>query len=115
MMDEAARAAFVALLEHERAEYARALPGRLAGMRRLWREIESGAAGPEDLARLARDAHGLAGSGAVFGFDALSTQARALELQLQVFRDAGAAAARAPPDAIGASIERLQDLAGKSG
>jgi HPt (histidine-containing phosphotransfer) domain-containing protein len=74
-------AAFLEMLERKRLQYGESLPGKMADMERLWVAIRTGA-GRADLDRLERMAHGLAGSGALFGFEPLSAQARALELEL---------------------------------
>jgi HPt (histidine-containing phosphotransfer) domain-containing protein len=111
MMEPGARDEFLRLLERQRAEYLQALPLRLALVENLWSGIANGAAAPDDFACLVRTAHGLAGSGAMFGFDELGAAAKALELRLQ----AGAQSPLGPQgkdrDGIEDSIARLRSCA----
>jgi HPt (histidine-containing phosphotransfer) domain-containing protein len=51
-------------------------------MELLWKAVCARTADADDLARLERCAHSLAGSGAVFGHDSLSARARGLEREL---------------------------------
>ncbi|MGH8848319.1 MAG: hypothetical protein ACREXQ_13930 [Polaromonas sp.] len=55
--------AFLALLERQRAEYRSALPGRLANIESLWRQVLNAGASAQALATLERQAHSLAGVG----------------------------------------------------
>lgn len=63
----------------------------------------------QDLADVEMFAHRIQGSGAVFGFTALSEQARILEEQLQAMKAAGSPSAALP--AITERIALLQDEA----
>jgi|KBSMisStandDraft_5_1062788.scaffolds.fasta_scaffold76956_2 HPt (histidine-containing phosphotransfer) domain-containing protein len=109
MMNAATYAPFAQLLEEQRRNYASTLPGRIAGMDQMWRAIARHEAAPDDLDRLVRVAHGLAGSGAVFGFDRLSVEARTLELELQVLLSSRTIASDGRKASIDAAIARVQD------
>ena len=113
MMEPGARDEFLRLLERQRAEYVQALPLKLAELEHRWGEIANGAAAPDDFACLVRTAHGLAGSGAMFGFAELGTAARALELRLQGLAESPQGAQDA--GAIGDCIARVRSCAPKAG
>jgi len=95
MSGAAAPAPFLEALERERRAYADALPGRIRALRELWRAVPAGGEARAGLESVERAAHGLAGSGAIFGFERLSAEARALEIELRSLIDMGAG----PPDA----------------
>lgn len=109
MMGAAPAVEFLERLGEERRHYVATLPGTLAGMELLWRAIAQDDAAPGDLERLVRIAHGLAGSGGVFGFDALGKEARALELALRCVLASGRPAANAQRSAIAAAIAAVRD------
>jgi HPt (histidine-containing phosphotransfer) domain-containing protein len=109
MMNAATYAPFAQLLEEQRRDYSNTLPGRIAGMDQMWRAIAGHESEPDDLERLVRVAHGLAGSGAVFGFDRLSAEARTLELELQVLLASHTIASDGRKASIDAAIARVQD------
>jgi HPt (histidine-containing phosphotransfer) domain-containing protein len=94
---------FLRALEVQRARYREALPGRIAAIERLWDEV-CGGAGQGALAGLVLEVHGLAGSGAVFGFEALGTEAKSLERELLL----PGAASTDRKSAIAASIAVLR-------
>jgi len=75
----ATREDFLRELDQQRAQFRRTLEGKIAGMEVLWNAIGEEAAQAGGLERLERNAHGLAGSGAMFGFEDLGAQARTLE------------------------------------
>jgi len=100
---------FTRMLEQQRRAYANTLPAKIAGLGLLWRAIVRHEAAPDDLARLVRVAHGLAGSGAVFGFDRLSIEARTLELELEVLLASRTDAGDGRKASIAAAIARVQD------
>ena len=108
-MNATTYAPFAQLLEEQRRDYASTLPGRIAGMDQMWRAIAGHESEPDDLERLVRVAHGLAGSGAVFGFDRLSVEARTLELELQVLLASHTIASDGRKASIDAAIARVQD------
>ena len=85
------REQFMQAFAKERADYGRSLGGRIAGMQLLWQAVCAGAAARDDLARLERTAHSLAGSGPLFGYDDLGLQARLLETDLHRLVAEGAA------------------------
>jgi len=68
---------FRCFLEARREEYARNLRKRVAKIEGLGRRIAAGQT--QDRHTLEREAHTIAGSGAVFGFPAVGDAARALE------------------------------------
>lgn len=113
-MEPGARAEFLRFLEQQRADYLLALAPKLDEVERLWRGIAKGTAAPGDLALVVRAAHGLAGSGAVFGFTELGAAAKSLELQLQAL-----AGSPQPPcdaaDGIEKSVARLRTCAPPAG
>jgi HPt (histidine-containing phosphotransfer) domain-containing protein len=111
-----ANPAFLAFLEEQRADYRRSLPQRLAQIESLWRLVLNGEAPVEALASLERCAHGLAGSGATFGFAALGDAARALELIVNPLLDSAHALAPTEQADVSRAIESLRrSLAGESG
>lgn len=83
---------FAAYMQAQRAEFRSAFPARLAQIESLWCQVRDGQA--PALADLERCAHGLAGSGATFGFSALGDAARVLEMAVSPW--AGAAHALTP-------------------
>jgi HPt (histidine-containing phosphotransfer) domain-containing protein len=68
---------FRGFLEARREEYARNLRNRVSRIEGLGRRIAAGES--QDRGTLEREAHTIAGSGAVFGFAAVGDAARALE------------------------------------
>lgn len=102
--------AFMRAFEEQRRQYAGALPDRLEALGRLWEGVAAGTATPDALELLTRAAHGLAGSGAVFGYGALGAEARAIELELRDLPARHDGRAGPPPERIGAAIARLRRL-----
>ncbi len=100
--------AFLAFLERQRAEYRASLPGRLADIELLWRQVLSGDASAQALATLERQAHSLAGSAATFGFAGLGDAARALELALNPLVGAAHALTPAAQADVSRALEALQ-------
>jgi diguanylate cyclase (GGDEF)-like protein len=82
---------FQAQLAELRNSYIRQLPERLGQIQRHWHDLLAGNGDHEMLRTLHRMVHSLTGSGATFGFVALSDKARALEriLKGMVESDAG--------------------------
>jgi diguanylate cyclase (GGDEF)-like protein len=70
-------------LEALRNVYAQELPGRIEELEALWKRMEARRRDHHTLQALTQRAHQLAGSGATFGFTALSDAARALERRLR--------------------------------
>jgi HPt (histidine-containing phosphotransfer) domain-containing protein len=103
------REEFLRILERQRAEYWRTADGKIADMELLWDALAEQPASAEDLARLERTAHMLAGSGAVFGYDKLSTEARTLEQRLSHIVEGGAGLDGTERSAVGASIAALRE------
>lgn len=105
---------FLRILEVQRNDYTRVLPGKVAAIERLWNEVRSAAAGPDALATLVRMAHGLAGSGAMFGFDDLSIEAGRLERRLQELAARGNSQPWAESEAVAASLGSLRRCVARS-
>lgn len=74
---------FLHLLDAQRNNYARALPGRVEDMERRWRALASGIRCDGDAEELGRAAHALRGSGSTFGFPEISRNAGLVEQLLQ--------------------------------
>jgi len=87
---------FRGFLEARREEYARTLRKRVSTIEGLGRRIAAGEA--QDRGTLEREAHTIAGSGAVFGFPEVGDAARALEN----------AAPRAPATDIARAVAKLR-------
>lgn len=66
-----------------RRGYIAELPAKAVALEAAWRCVEAQAWQPEAVEELQRMAHNLAGSGATFGFTALSRSARALEIPIR--------------------------------
>ncbi|MGD9786442.1 MAG: diguanylate cyclase [Sulfuricellaceae bacterium] len=67
--------------------YRSQLPGKLDELEALWRKLRDAGGQAGEWAEFVRGIHSLGGSGAVFGFTALSTSCRALEIFLQPIAD----------------------------
>ena len=104
MSGQAAANEFLEALGRQRRDYAAALPGRLRALRQSWRGIR---ASRDGLQSIERAAHGLAGSGAMFGFDRLGAEARALESVLRRLIASGADPSSAAA-CVEAGIDRLE-------
>lgn len=102
--------AFLAFLEEQRADYRHSLPGRLAQIETLWRQVLNDETPAAALANLERCAHSLAGSGATFGFADIGAAARVLELAVNPL----VGAAPALPPAARAEVERAIELLQRS-
>lgn len=94
---------FAAFLQAQRAEYRSAFPQRLEQIESLWRQVRNGEASA--LAGLERCAHGLAGSGATFGFAALGDAARVLEMVVSPLVGAANALTPAAQTEVGRAVE----------
>jgi chemotaxis protein histidine kinase CheA len=97
---------FLRFLEEQRRDYRLSLPEKLEQIEALAAEL-AGAA-PDALERLERLAHGIAGSGATFGFAELGNAAKALELSVQALRRSERAAAAPHHDDIIAALRGLK-------
>ncbi|HET7403938.1 MAG TPA: Hpt domain-containing protein [Usitatibacter sp.] len=69
-------------LARQRADYGRALPARVAGLREAWQRAAASCS-DDDYGALQRAAHSIAGSGGTFGFAAVGTAARELEAAVE--------------------------------
>ncbi len=108
--------AFLAFLEAQRADYRRSLPQRLDQIEALWRQVLNGEAPAEALASLERCAHGLAGSGATFGFAGMGAAARVLELAVNPLLGSAHALTPTLQTEVSQAIEALQrSLSGETG
>jgi chemotaxis protein histidine kinase CheA len=108
--------AFLAFLEEQRTDYRLSLPQRLAQIESLWRQVVNGEAPAEALASLERCAHGLAGSGATFGYATLGDAARALELIVNPLLDSAHALAPTEQADVSRAIDSLRrSLDGETG
>ncbi len=96
-------ASFAAFLQAQRAEYRSAFPERLEQIESLWRQVRNGDA--PALADLERCAHGLAGSGATFGFAALGDAARVLEMAVSPWVGATHALTPAAQAEVGLAVD----------
>ena len=96
-------ASFAAFMQAQRAEFLSALPERLEHISSLWRQVRDGNA--PALADLERCAHGLAGSGATFGFAALGDAARVLELTVSPWVGAAPALTPAAQAELGQAVD----------
>lgn len=106
-------AGFLEVLAEQRRHYADSLPAKIAEMDRLCDAMRANAAGAEAL-RLAAIAHGIAGSAAVFGFEALSRDARTLLLQVRALTVSGGALPGESANAIAAALERVRGCAAET-
>ena len=100
---------FLRVLEEKSADFRRTAHGRVAGMELLWSSIRGGSAAPDELMRLERTAHALAGSGAIFGYASLGDAARRLEQRLHGLIEAGAAPTPADDQAIGVFLATMRE------
>jgi HPt (histidine-containing phosphotransfer) domain-containing protein len=89
---------FEEFLARQRADYGRALPARVAGLREAWQRATASRS-DDDYRTLERAAHSIAGAGGTFGFPAVGTAARELE----------GAVERRDDTAIGAALARLEE------
>lgn len=86
-------------------DYLRDSPARVAELRAALGAVEQGAAGAIDTLR--RLLHKLAGSGGSYGFDDVSTSARAGETVARRLFESGAAPAAAELAALRASVDAV--------
>ena len=103
-------AGFLEVLGEQRRHYVDSLPGKMADMDALWASIGVRAA-PGDVEGMVRIAHGMAGSAAVFGFESLSAQARALVLELRALGVSGEKPAGERKATIAAALEHVRGCA----
>lgn len=98
---------FQAFLALQRADYQRALPGKVAKLQALWQAQDPGAA-PPALGELERQAHTLAGTAGTLGFRELGLAARSLEALLVQAGAAGAALSPGQQSEIAQALAALQ-------
>jgi HPt (histidine-containing phosphotransfer) domain-containing protein len=96
-------ASFAAFMQGQRAEFRSALPERLEQVESFWRQVRNGQT--PALADLERCAHGLAGSGATFGFAALGDAARVLEMAVSPWVGAAHALTPAAQAELGLAVD----------
>lgn len=65
--------------------YRSELSGKAEKLKLLWQAVQAEAWNADRLQEMHRLVHNLAGSGATFGFEEISTQAHALEIELKAF------------------------------
>jgi chemotaxis protein histidine kinase CheA len=101
-------AEFLKFLAAQRDDYRRGLPAKLAEIDALWQRVA--AAGPDGSAldELERGAHSLAGSGATFGFGAVSAAAKVLELAVHRLAESGGVPTAAQRAELTAAIGTLR-------
>lgn len=90
-----------------RLAYAENLVRKIAEIDAAWALLERGTWTPEALEAFHRQVHALAGSGAIFGFPAVSEKARGLE---QILRVLQGRTARPEADTLGLIADRLAAL-----
>ncbi len=78
---------FEEVLATLRLEYVEGLPGRIAQARQLLAECEASPGLDKPLEELHRLLHTMTGTAGTFGFEALSQQARVIDLKLSSFKD----------------------------
>ena len=93
-----------------RADYLRALPGRMRAIDAAWRSLAKVAWDPVLLDDLHRMAHGLSGSGKTFGLEAVSDAARVLEQSLKMVIASGRPAATPEQTELDAAVQNLQQV-----
>jgi chemotaxis protein histidine kinase CheA len=98
---------FQAFLALQRADYQRALPGKLAQLQASWLALAPGAA-PSALGGLERQAHTLAGTAGTLGFLEVGAAAKSLEELLVRAGEGGAALTPAQHTEIALAVAALQ-------
>lgn len=101
------QAEFEAALQALRDEYRRNLPGKIEELASAWRVLRDGEWDAEQFKTFTRLAHSLAGSGATYGFDAVSQAARELELYCKA-QNGAARLGLAEQDTVEKLLLRLQ-------
>ncbi len=91
-------------LRQLRARYAAEVPARIAALVEHWGQVSGVTWAPEAADALLRIVHGLAGSGATFGYVKLSEAARNLELALRPACEAGVALSAAAKERLAALV-----------
>ncbi|WP_028484743.1 PAS domain-containing protein [Thioalkalivibrio sp. ALE17] len=92
-------------------QFVAGLPERLDVLHERYRGLCPGAWQVDAAAELHRHIHSLIGSAGTFGMQSVSAAARQLEIRLKAIVDSGAAPEEDAWAAIGAELERLQQLA----
>lgn len=88
--------------------YRARLPLQAGELDKIWQTVQEGGCGGEALAALHALAHGIAGSGATFGYPALSEAATPLEELADNILRAGAPPSDAQRDRLAQSVETLR-------
>jgi len=94
-----------------RIEYAEQLPGTVAQMEELWRDLVAAEIALSKLADLARMAHSITGSGTTFGLPGASRAAGELELFLDHFAESGRLPGPAEQETVSALLVALRQAA----
>lgn len=76
-------------LEALRRAYVEQLPARVQAIEESWSGLRCGQWSMETLSELSRQVHGLAGSGATFGYAEISDKAHRLELVMDEIMESG--------------------------
>jgi len=93
-----------------RSDYIHALPGRMLAIESAWRRLSDVAWDPTLLADLHRLVHGLSGSGATFGLEAVSIAARVLEQHLKTAIAAGKPASDPERVQVSEALRQLRQV-----
>jgi HPt (histidine-containing phosphotransfer) domain-containing protein/CheY-like chemotaxis protein len=96
-----------------RKVYAEQLPAKLADVEAAWLDASKSAGGGAGFSVLHRLLHGLTGSGATFGFAALSDAARVAEIATKALLEQEEAPSAAQLEQLGAQLAALKRAAAK--
>ena len=113
-MDQEARAKLAAELSQLRADYLVHLTERIGAIGDAMDQVAHGAGGiVAGLEAIRFEAHKVAGSGAMFGFDGLSITAREVELRAAALIDADGKPSAADRAVLAGLVDRLKIVAGQ--
>lgn len=94
-----------------RKAFAEQLPARMREIEEAWRRLDRGPWTPPAFQEFHRAVHALAGSGAMFGFDAISVRARSLDLILKSMGEGSEAPGREKADLITSGLAAMKEAA----
>jgi HPt (histidine-containing phosphotransfer) domain-containing protein len=94
-----------------RRAFADQLPARMREIEEAWRRLDRGPWTPAAFQEFHRSVHALAGSGAMFGFDAISVRARSLDLILKSLGEGGEAPGREKAALISGGVAAMKEAA----
>src|SRR5262245_1866762 len=100
-----------ARLDDLRRSYARELPARIRDLAEAWKRLDDGPWDRDGFQAFHRGVHGLAGSGAMFGFAELTGAARSLDLVLKGFGPGDRAPDRDLAKRIADGLDAIRDAA----